>query len=157
MDAGENTIIAGLDKRRATFRIVFQLHGETFKRFLKSGARREAHGIAAAVQRTINLIERGDLSLPNGVDVATFLIADSWVERPLKVAPTVDTSLAAVVEAYLSSITEGSLEQSTIGTLTTHLHYFRRVLGERFDLAALGFFGPPEIHRPTGQGSRASW
>ncbi len=132
--------MAWLDKRGCKYRLVFQVGDKTFKRSLKTSNLKEAEGIAALVQRRILLLQRGDLTLPDDVDLPTYLITDGKVSHRVNGASQeTDLSLAGLCNRYLGGITTGSLEKNTIATLTTHLKHVRRILGAYFRLPILTF------------------
>ncbi len=100
--------MAWLDQRGKSFRVVFQIGGQTIKRSLGTTDRREATGRVAAVERRITMVERGELSIPESVDLPTFLLGDEPA-KPQVAVPTART-LGDTVSAYLASIPAGSLE-----------------------------------------------
>ena len=131
--------MAWLDKRGQNYRLVFQVGGQTFKRSLGTSDRREAEGLVALVERRIKMVERGELTVPEDAELATFLVSDGKAKKLPAVAVKSVMTLAVAVEQYLASIPTGSLEENTLYTLRIHLRHIRRLLGDNFRVEKLGF------------------
>lgn len=131
--------MAWLDKRGQNYRLVFQVGGQTFKRSLGTADRREADGLVALVERRIKMVQRGELTIPEDVDLATFLVSDGQAKKLPAVAVKSVMTLAVAVEQYLASIPTGSLEENTLYTLRIHLRHLRRLFGDNFRVEKLGF------------------
>jgi len=131
--------MAWLDKRGQNYRLVFQVGGQTFKRSLGTSDRREADGLVALVERRIKMVERGELTVPEDAELATFLVSDGKAKKLPAVAVKSVMTLAVAVEQYLTSIPTGSLEENTLYTLRIHLRHIRRLLGDSFRVEKLGF------------------
>ena len=134
--AGEHELV-WLDKRGQNYRLVFQVGGQTFKRSLGTSDRREAEGLVALVERRIKMVGKGELTVPEDIDLPTFLVTDGKAKK----TPTVKAALtlAVTIERYLASIPAGSLEENTLDTLRIHLRHLRRLLGDNFRLDKLSF------------------
>ncbi len=131
--------MAWLDKRGQTFRVVFQIGEQTFKRSLKTSDRREAAGRVALVERRIKMVQLGELIVPDDIDLPTFLVTDGQpkTSSPSVVKPAM--TLAVAIEKYKASIPAGSLEENTLYTLGIHLRHIDRLLGSHFQLGKLQF------------------
>ena len=77
--------MAWLEKRGQYFHIEFRFGCQRFKRSLKTCNEQEASELAARVERKLRLVEQGDLAIPDGVDVATFVISDGRLTQPVSV------------------------------------------------------------------------
>ena len=129
--------MAWLDKRGQNYRLVFQVGGQIFKRSLGTSDRREAEGLVALVERRIKMVGKGELTVPEDIDLPTFLVTDGKAKK----TPTVKAALtlAVTIERYLVSIPAGSLEGNTLDTLRIQLRHLRRLLGDNFRLDKLSF------------------
>ena len=108
----------------------------TFSVGRASPAQAEARAVRA--QELVDLLERGVLSLPEGVGVADFVKHDGRPPAPAgsqKVSQK--ATLGALRGRYLESH-EASQEAKTLYTAKIHLNHLVETLGEDFDLAALG-------------------
>jgi hypothetical protein len=75
------------------------------------------------------------LVVPEGADVAAFLLSDGRaMTRPT--LPKMRT-LKQLLDAYMDSLREGAIEQSTRQGMDIHIVHFRRVLGGGLIIAGL--------------------
>lgn len=129
--------MAWLDKRGQTYRVVFQIGGRTFKRSLETTNQREAMGRLSALEQRIKLVERGDLVVPEDIDLLDFLLQNGKPKPVLAIAPLL--KLSGVISDYLDSIPENSLEENSLCTLRVHLRHVERILGADFRIEKLTF------------------
>jgi integrase len=129
--------MAWLDKRGNSFRVVFQVGGHTFKRSLRTTDRREAAGRIAAVERRIAMVERGELAVPDGVDLTAFLVDDGKAQ-PLVVAKP-PLTLKELIDSFRSALPPGSIEANSLYTLNIHLAHVLRVLRPTTPLSNVTF------------------
>ena len=129
--------MAWLEKRGQKFLLVFRLNGSRYKRLLDLMDRREADAVAAKVDRRIEMLERGEWQLPDPANVVDSLVED-LAPRPVVPLPTGKT-LGALIDEYLPTVSTGSLESNSLGTLTTHLNHVRRVMGAGQRVEAITF------------------
>ena len=119
--------MAWLEKRGQRFLLVFRLNGSRYKKLLDEKDRRAADGIAAKVDRRIEMLERGEWRLPDPANIVDSLV-DDIAPRPVVQLPTGKT-LGALIDEYIPSVSTGCLELNTVATLTTHLNHVRTVMG----------------------------
>ena len=62
------------DRISEQFRVRFRFEGCEYKRSLKTGDRKVARGLMGRVEYTLQLIERGELAVPQNADPATFIV-----------------------------------------------------------------------------------
>ena len=67
--------MAWLEERSEQFHICLRVGGKKLKRTLKTADREEAETLLARVDRRLQLIEHGDLDVPEGADLLTFLVS----------------------------------------------------------------------------------
>lgn len=130
--------MAWLDKRGQSYRVVFQFAGQTFKRSLGTRDRREAAGQVATVERRIAMVERGELTIPEEIDLPLFLLGNDQIKLPVISSKKV-MSISEAITEYLDSIPAGSLESNSLCTVRIHLRHAERLLGKTFSIRSLGF------------------
>lgn len=131
--------MAWLDKRGNSYRVVFEISGQTFKRSLQTSDQRVALGRLAAVNRRIEMLENGEVDLPTDVDLPTFLVNDGKPKKVPLVVPPPSRTLGKTIPEFFQSIPAGSLEANTLATLRIHLQHLVRILGESFAIERLTF------------------
>jgi integrase len=97
----------------------------------------EAQALAkgAEVDETLSLLERGRLALPDGIAIEEFVAAGGKVP---KVSARPETVFARqLVDHYLATIGNGTVEESSLGTARTHLNQFLGTVGERYRIQSL--------------------
>ena len=68
--------MASLENRTGYWNIIFYFGGQRYVRSLKTKDEKEANDLASRLERRQRLVESGDLDMPAGVDVPTFLLTD---------------------------------------------------------------------------------
>jgi len=58
------------------YHIYFRFQGRRYKRSLKTKCEAEANARCSRLDETIRLVESGRIELPDGADLATFLLSD---------------------------------------------------------------------------------
>ena len=123
------------DNRTGTFKLALRLNDRKIKRSLQTNDRREAESIRGTVEQTLQAIERGWTTVPDGVDMVDFLISGGRV--PIKPAVQKTLTLAELFQAYFDNLPSGSLEDSTINGMRIHERQLYRVLGKKFAIQKL--------------------
>lgn len=109
------------------YHIAFRFGGSRYKRSLKTKIERKAEAAASHVEENIRLIEAGRMDLPDDVDVPVFLMSDGkLLEKPR--APA-NILLKKLLNEYLDSIPDGSLEPTTLKVTGVHTRHVCRILG----------------------------
>jgi integrase len=139
---GENfsrrkTIMAWLEQRGKQFHLGIRLGNRKLKRSLQTCDAQEAQEVVARVERRLRLLELGDLVMPDGSDVMTFLLSDGKLTQPTRI--TAGLSLAALCDQYLVALSPGSIEENTLKTMKVHLRHLRAALGNGFAVQQLKF------------------
>ena len=137
------------------FKVAFRFGGCRFKRSLKTKNERSAQATASRLEENIRLIESGRLTIPDGADVATFLLSDGKLNSKPQF-PKVMT-LGDLFEAYTEGLPTDALEHETLRIAQIHFGHIRRILGERFTAAALRHQDLQEyvVQRSKERGKRA--
>ena len=127
--------MASLEKRSGKFRIVFRFGGRKFSRTLKTRSDKAAAGCLARLEDNLRRLELGTLALPDGADVASFLLSDGNTDGRPKAPPR--CSLAQFLDGYVESLKAGGLEQTTLDCIDIHVRHIKRVMGEHFPIRSL--------------------
>jgi hypothetical protein len=114
------------DATAGKYRIRFRYGGKPFKRSIKTKDKTEAEGVAARVEETIRLLERGRLELPEGVDAGVFILSDGKLNG--KASAGRGLTLDALLALYRKSVPKGSKAQTTLNTEETHISHLSRHL-----------------------------
>lgn len=128
------------------FHISFRMFGKRFKRSLKTRSEKRATTKRIRVEETIELIETGRLDIPDGIDVAQFVLNDGrFPSRPAVIvkASTGGTSdetscsLSELFQKFFDQIPTGNLEESTLKGMHIHERHLMRLMGEIKDVSKL--------------------
>jgi hypothetical protein len=131
--------MASLESHYGVFRIVFRFAGRKFSRSLKTGVERVALAKLARLEENLNRLEQGELMLPVGADLMTFLLSDGRREQPPKPKISDCETLGDLFCRFLASLSTGTIEPTTEHCIRIHVKHLRRELGERRRLAAVDF------------------
>src|ERR1051325_1353914 len=122
------------------FNICLRWQGKKLRRTLKTTQKKDAEAILHRFDENVVLLERGRLKLPEGGDLLTFLLSDGKLTgvpapdpTPTPAAPT----LREIVDRYLATLGNGTVEANSLATTRMHLNHFLRKLGDRFQLDLL--------------------
>src|SRR5262245_48602171 len=129
------THMAGIRKKGDAYYCTFRFQGRRY--YFTVGNVSEAQALAkgAEVDETLGLLERGRLTVPEGVTLEDFVAAGGKVP---KVSARPETVTARqLFDSYLVTHSNGTIEESSLGTARTHLNQFAQTIGERFRMQAL--------------------
>src|SRR5579871_3504251 len=98
-----------------------------------SEAQAKAKGVE--VDETLALIERGRLVVPEGISLEEFVATGGKV--PLVSARPQTVTARQLFDSYLTTHSNGTVEESSLGTSRTHLNQFAETIGERFRIQSL--------------------
>jgi integrase len=127
--------MAGIRKKGDAYYCTFRFQGRRY--YFTVGNVSEAQALAkgAEVDETLALLERGRLSLPEGVALQDFVAAGG---KAPKVSTRPETVTARqLFDSYLATHSNGTVEESSLRTSRTHLNQFAQTIGERFRMQAL--------------------
>ncbi len=122
------------------FNICFRWQGKKLRRTLKTTQKKEADAILHRFDENVVLLERGRLELPAGGDILTFLLSDgklSGVPAPEPTPAPAPPTLQEIVDQYLATLGNGTVEADSLCTVRMHLNHFLRKLGGSFQLDTL--------------------
>lgn len=127
--------MAVLKKRGGVFRIDFRFGGKRFRQSLKTDDERAAKNAFSRADEILRRLELGQLSLPAGADIAAFVLSDGLSDQKSK-APEFST-LGALLDEYLLTLTPGCLEETTYHCVRIHIRHFRRVFEDKPSLRSI--------------------
>ncbi len=127
--------MAGIAKKGDAYYCSFRFRGHRY--YFTAGKVTEAQARAKAteVDETLDLIERGRLEVPPGVPLEEFVAAGGKVPV-LSVRPETTTA-RQLFDHYLSTLSNGTVEDSSLATLRTHLCRVTETLGDRFRIQGM--------------------
>lgn len=137
------------------FHVIFRYRGKRIKRSLKTKSQDKANACKVTIQETIDLIERGRLKIPNGVDPVDFIFSDGQLIEPEKkptitsqvngkAAPLPGRTLQSLFDQFFASIPEGNLEDTTLDGMHKHKRHLLRILKPSFQVQSLTL---PDLQR----------
>ncbi|MCA9124659.1 MAG: site-specific integrase [Planctomycetaceae bacterium] len=127
--------MASIEQRGSSFRIVFRYDGRKYSRSLHTSDRDAAAGSLARLEDNLRRAELGTLVIPEGADVATFLLSDG--KRTAKREHSPIRTLAELMDAYFDGLPENSLEDNTLYLMKLHRRHLERLLGQDLRITAL--------------------
>jgi integrase len=121
--------MAWLEQRSGLYRVAFRHGGRKLHYSVGSDNHKEAKACMARLEENLRLVERGRLDVPQGADLAVFLVTDG----KLNAKPVIDQALtlAEVFEQYETKLPEGAKEANTRYTERIHLEHLKRLMGAR--------------------------
>jgi integrase len=127
--------MASLEKRPHGFRVVFMFRGEKHARSLQTKDPKQAKSTLARMEDTLRRIELGTLQVPDGADIATFLLSDgNLAAKPRNEKPT---TLTQIFDEYFANLPAGANEATTIDGMRLHQRHLERLLGAEFHVQRL--------------------
>lgn len=127
--------MASIEKRGHSYRIVFRFDGRKFTRSLKTSSERDATASLARLEDNLRRVELGTLSIPEGSDVATFLLSDG--KKTVNRRRAEVNTIAQLFDAYFASLPVNSLEESTLASMHIHRDHFLRIVGPKVHIQSL--------------------
>lgn len=127
------------EKRGEWYWIDFRFGGQRFRQTLKTKDETVANNVVGGVERTLMLLEQQALQVPNGADIATFILSGGrTVKMLVEKEPTrVGVTLTEMKDKYVETLGIGSIEANSLYTLKMHLNHFMTTLGARFVMEKL--------------------
>jgi integrase len=129
--------MASLQHRNGSWRVIFRYKG--LQHFVTIGEVEEieAQGVKARYEYLLRLLNQRLLTVPSGMDVATFLRHDGKPPDTTREGNVPEITFAQFRDGYLKTIGNGSVENNTLYTSKIHLTHIANTLGERFPIASL--------------------
>src|SRR5690242_19329964 len=120
--------MASLEQRGGKFRIVFRYRGQKYTRSLNTKSPRAAAGVLARVEDNLMRLELGHVVVPEGAELATFIVSDGRLEQRPAAVKLLRT-LGQLLDQFLAELTPGALEPTTEHCIRIHVGHFKRLFG----------------------------
>jgi integrase len=127
--------MAGMRKKGDGWHCTFRFRGKRHYFAIGNLTEQQANAKAAEVDETLDLIERGRLTVPEGVDFEDFVAAGGKI--PAVAARPETITVRQLFDHYLKTHGNGTIEASSLKTAKTHLNQVAETLGERFRIQSL--------------------
>jgi integrase len=127
--------MAGVRKKGDAYYCTFRFQGRRYYFTVGDVSEAQAQAKGVEVDETLDLIERGRLSVPEGVTLEAFVAAGG--KAPALAARPETVTARQLIDRYLATHANGTLEDSSLGTARTHLKQVAASLGERFRVQGL--------------------
>jgi integrase len=131
--------MATLQERNGSYRVLFLHRGKRHTFTLGRVSRQEAEAKTAQVEYLLMRLKQGLLAVPDGIDVATFVLHDRKppAGETSGAAPEEEVSLGLLRDRYLQTHGNGTLEDTTLETARLHFKHLVASLGEQFSARRL--------------------
>src|SRR5437660_6431285 len=127
--------MAGVRKRGDGYYCTFRFAGKRFSFAIGNVSEAQAQAKGAEVDETLALLERERLTVPEGVRLEDFVAAGG--KAPVLSARPETTTARQLIDRYLQTHANGTVEENSLGTSRTHLSQFLESVGERFRMQGL--------------------
>src|SRR4051794_32127043 len=127
--------MAGMRKKGDGWHCTFRFRGKRYYFAIGNLTEQQAKAKSSEVDETLDLIERGRLTVPEGVGLEDFVAAGGKV--PAVAARPETITVRQLFDHYLKTHGNGTIETSSLGTARTHLNQVAESLGERFRIQSL--------------------
>jgi hypothetical protein len=127
--------MAGIAKKGDAYYCTFRFGGKRYYFTAGKVTETQARAKATEVDETLSLIDRGRLGVPAGVPLEDFVAAGGRVPV-LSVRPETTTA-RQLFDHYLATISNGTVEESSLTTLRPHCTRITETVGERLRIQGL--------------------
>jgi integrase len=127
--------MAGIRKKGDAFYCTFRFQGRRYNFALGKITEEQARARGVEVDETLDLIERGRLTVPEGLALEVFVAAGG--KAPVISARPEIVTARQLFDQYLTTHANGTVESDSLGTSRTHLNQLAATLGERFRMQGL--------------------
>ena len=127
--------MAGIVKKADAYYCRFRFGGKRHYFTLGKITESQARAKAMEIDETLDLIERGRLTVPADIPLRDFVVAGGRVPSVSVRPETINAG--KLFEQYLLVHANGTIEENSLKTAKTHLNQFTVSLGERFRVQAL--------------------
>jgi integrase len=128
--------MAGIRKKGGAYYCTFRYQGQRYYFTVGNVSEEQAQARGVEVDEILGLLERGRLTLPEGVALEDFVAAGGKV--PIVSARPETVTARQLFDRYLATLSNGTIEEGSLGTARTHLKQFAASIGNRFRMQSLG-------------------
>ena len=122
--------MAGVRQKGDAYYCTFRFQGKRYSFTIGQVSEAQALAKATEVDETLDLIERGRLTIPEGVTLEDFVAAGG--KAPVIAVRPETITARQLIDHYLVTHANGTIEMNSLGTAKTHLNQFLESVGERF-------------------------
>ncbi len=122
------------------YHVTIRHNGERFKKSLRTKSGPKAQLELEDIEATVELIKRGRLQVPEGVNFVDFVLLKGNVANlPKPEQPEINYAapLSDIVRDFFADIPADSIEKNSLKTMSTHSKHLLRICGGNFDLRDL--------------------
>jgi hypothetical protein len=116
--------VAGIRKKGEGCHCTFRFHGRRFYFVVGNVTETQARAKVAEVDETLALIERGRVAIPEGVRLEDFVAAGG--KAPVMPLRPNTVSVRQLIDHYLATDANGTIEANSLGTARSHLTFHPR-------------------------------
>jgi hypothetical protein len=127
--------MATICKKGDAYYCTFRYQGRRFHFAVGKVSEEQARAKGTQVDEVLSLLERGLLTLPEGVPLEAFVAAGGKV--PVVSARPETITARQLFDHYLATHGNGTIEVNSLGTARTHLNQFAASVGVRFRIQGL--------------------
>jgi integrase len=136
--------MAALQERNGRFRLIFWYYGKQHTFTIGQVSEEEANDTAATVGNLLRGVEDGRIRVPATLDIVSFirqrlatLGRESDVTPEPAPRPRDETTLGTLRDRYITTHSNGTIEENSLATVRLHFSNFCRAVGEGLPLAEL--------------------
>ena len=138
--------MAFMENRNGKFRIKFRFEGKQHSRSLKTDNERKAQLAKGQIERNLELVSLGLLSVPDDCEIFDFLLtgkapnqsADETQAKASQKRSTAKLLVGKLFDLYFAAFLRESIEDNSYGMLKTHRNNLERLVGKQTKAASVG-------------------
>ncbi len=127
--------MAGIRKKGDAYYCTFRFRGRRYYFAVGNVREDQAHAKGAEVDETLRLIAQGRLTVPEDVPLEDFVAAGG--KAPVIAVRPETITARQLVDHYLQTHANGTIEANSLGTVRGHLNQFTKTVGDRFRIQSL--------------------
>lgn len=127
--------MAGVRKKGDAYYCTFRFQGRRYYFAFGQVSEEQAKAKGVEVDEILDLLERGRLTVPEGVRLEDFVAASG--KAPTTAARPKTITSRQLFDQYLATHANGTIEESSLGTAKTHLNQITESIGDRFRVQQL--------------------
>jgi integrase len=133
--AERSLVMAGVRKKGDAYYCTFRFQGRRYYFTVGTLTEEQARAKGVEVDETLDLIDRGRLTVPDGVALEDFVAAGG--KCPVVSARPETVTARKLIDRYLETHANGTVEENSLGTARVHLNQFAETVGDRFRVQGL--------------------
>jgi integrase len=130
--------MASIEFRGSSYRVLFRYGGEKFSRSLKTDHLATANAALARLEDNLRRLEQGLAVLPEGADIAQFLLSDGRTATRAATKAERIRTLGGLLDKFQADIKSQRLEATTEHCIKIHIGHLKRILGSKPRIDTIG-------------------